>query len=250
VSQHGSLNSITPEHSTLDLGGISVDVVRKDIKHLHLSVYPPTGSVRIAAPTRMNLETIRIFAISKLPWIKQHQHKLQDQPRETPREYVERESHFVWGQRYLLEMMELDDHPSIELLHRSLRLSFRTGSSLKQKEDLLETWYRTQLRSRLPDLIEKWQKLLGVEVKRIFVQRMKTRWGSCNPNSHAIRLNTDLAKKPIECLEYILLHEMMHLIEPTHNQRFQTLMDQFMPNWRHHRAALNNLPVRHSDWTY
>jgi predicted metal-dependent hydrolase len=238
------------EQTTLDLGGIHVDVVRKDIKHLHLSVYPPTGSVRIAAPSRMTLETIRVFAISKLAWIKQHQVKLQHQPRETPRDYVARESHFLWGQRYLLEINEVESAPSVDLGPRTLRLNVRSHTSATQKEAVLEQWYRTQLRLRLPELMQKWQKLMGVQVEGVFVQRMKTKWGSCNPNNRTIRLNTDLAKKPVECLEYILIHEMVHLLEPTHNQRFQKLMDQFMPNWKHHRAMLNALPVRHADWTY
>jgi predicted metal-dependent hydrolase len=233
---------------TFDLGGISVDVTYKDIKHLHLSVCPPSGTVRIAAPHRMNLETIRVFAISKLGWIKAQQDKLQHQARETPREYLERESHMLWGQRYLLEINEQEAAASVSVHHRRLRLTVRPGSSTAHKEALLEAWLRQQVRERLPALLEKWQKPLGVQVNRVLVQRMKTKWGSCTPARATIRLNTDLAKKPTECLEYVLVHELMHLLEPTHNERFQSLMDQYLPNWRHQRAMLNDLPLRHAEW--
>jgi predicted metal-dependent hydrolase len=236
--------------TTMQLGSVSVDVVRKDIKNIHLSVYPPTGTVRIAAPSRMSLDTIRVYAISRLPWIKQHQQKLQNQPRETPREYLERESHYLWGQRYLLELIEASATPHIELKHHTIQLRTRPGTEASKRAELLEAWYRECLRQKAPALIEKWERHLGVKVERFYVQRMKTRWGSCRHDTGSIRLNTDLAKKPIECLEYILVHEMIHLLEPTHNQRFVDLMDRYLPNWRHQRAQLNNLPVRHADWTY
>ena len=229
----------------LRLGGIAVDVVLKDIKNVHLSVHPPSGRVRIAAPSRMKLDTIRVFAISKLDWIKQQRRKLRAQERETPREYLDRESHYVWGKRYLLSVIQRDLAPSLALKHSRMILTVRAGTDAAAKEAIVAQWYREQIRAVASDLIAKWAPLLGVSVGRVFVQQMKTKWGSCNPHACAIRLNTELAKKPKECL-----HEMVHLIEPTHNARFVALMDQFMPKWQFFRQRLNRLPVRHADWDY
>jgi hypothetical protein len=236
--------------SQLKLGGIAVDVVFKDIKNVHLSVYPPTGRVRISAPSRMSLDTLRVFAISKLGWIKQQQKRLQEQERETPREYLDRESHYVWGKRYLLKVVESEEAPTVELKHNKMHLHVRPGASNEKKQAILEEWYRAQLKKAVPSLIAKWEPLIGVKVERFFAQRMKTKWGSCRPEFRRIRLNTDLAKKPPQCLEYIVVHEMVHLLESTHNTRFITLMDQFLPHWRFCRAELNRLPVRHEDWAY
>jgi predicted metal-dependent hydrolase len=232
------------------LGDITADVVFKDIKNVHLSVYPPDGKVRISAPRRMSLDTIRVFAISKLAWIKQQQKKLKEQERETPREYLERESHYVWGKRYLLTISEGDEAPRIELHHSRMVLRVRPGTDEEKRQLIVEAWYREQIRNAVPPLIALWEPLLGVKVGRFFVQRMKTRWGSCNPGNGSIRLNTELAKKPRECLKYIVLHEMAHLLEPTHNTRFIALMDRFMPDWRLRRNQLNQLPVRHEEWEY
>jgi predicted metal-dependent hydrolase len=234
----------------VQLGNIAVDVVLKDIKNVHLSVYPPSGRVRIAAPSRMSLDTIRVFAISKLAWIKLQQKKLREQERETPREYLNRESHYLWGQRYLLTVREGEEAASIELRHRRILLRVRPGTSEERKQALFEEWYREQLKKAVLLLIAKWQPLMGVTVNRVFVQRMKTKWGSCNPAARHIRLNTELAKKPPECLEYIVVHEMAHLIEPTHTRRFIALMDRFIPKWQFYREALNRLPVRHERWGY
>jgi predicted metal-dependent hydrolase len=234
----------------IDLGNLQIEVQRKRIKNLHLSVLPPLGRVRIAAPEHMNLDTIRVFVISRLPWIKSQQRKMQAQQREAPREYVDRESHYVWGRRYLLRRIEQDAAPLIELKHNKLVLRVRPGTDEVHRREILDAWYREQIRLAVPELIAKWEPVLGVRVGRVFVQRMKTRWGSCNPASGAIRLNTDLAKKPPECLEYIVVHEMTHLLEPTHNARFVALMELFMPSWQHLRDALNALPVRHEDWEY
>ena len=234
----------------LQLGDIAADVVLKDIKNIHLSVNPPTGRVRISAPSRMSLDTIRVFAISKLDWIRQQQRKLREQERETPREYLDRESHHVWGKRYLLKVIEGAWAPAVELTHRQMHLRVRPNMSDEKKQAIVEEWYRVQLKQAVPELIAKWEPLLRVNVQRFFVQKMKTKWGSCNPAAKSIRLNTDLARKPRECLEYIVVHEMIHLLEPTHNNRFMTMMEQFMPNWRFFRTELNRLPVRHENWSY
>lgn len=234
----------------LKLADITVDVVLKDIKNVHLSVHPPTGRVRISAPLHMSLDAIRVFAISKLGWIKQQQRKLQEQERETPREYLDRESHYVWGKRCLLKVVESDGASAVELKHSKMHLRIRPGTNDEKKQAIVEEWYREQLKQAVPALIAKWEPLMGVKVERFFVQKMKTKWGSCNPETRSIRLNTDLAKKPRECLEYIVVHEMAHLLEHTHNSRFTALMDQFMPKWQFFRRELNRLPVRHDDWDY
>ncbi len=236
--------------SQIKLGDIAVDVVLKDIKNVHLSVYPPTGRVRISAPKRMNMETIRVFAVSKLAWIKRQQTKLRGQERETPREYLDRESHYVWGKRYLLTVGESDEPPSIELKHSRMLLRVRPRTDEDKRQALVEEWYREQLKEAVPPLLARWQPLLGVRVERFFVQRMKTKWGSCNHKARTIRLNTELAKKPAECLEYIVVHELVHLLEPTHNAHFVALMDRFMPKWQFHRRVLNRLPVRRETWSY
>lgn len=204
--------------------------------------------MRISAPLRMNLDTIRVFAISKLTWIRQQQKKVVEQERESPREYLDRESHYLWGKRYLLKVVEKDAAPKVELQHRTLVLQIRPPTTEETKRAVLDEWYRAQLKQAASPLIAKWEPLLGVKVERAFIQRMKTKWGSCKPPS--IRLNTDLAKKPPECLEYIVVHEMTHLLEPTHNARFLGLMDLFLPEWRHLRQVLNRLPVRHETWLY
>jgi predicted metal-dependent hydrolase len=234
----------------LRLGNITVDVVQKDIKNVHLSVHPPTGRVRISAPARMSLDRIRLFAISKLDWIKKQQEKLRKQERETPREYLDRESHYLWGRRYLLTIIEIDEAPSVELKHGKVLLRVRPGSSREKKEAIVAEWYREQLKLVLPPLISKWEGQIGVKVERVFVRKMKTRWGSCNPRSRSIRVNTELAKKPPECLEYIVVHEMLHLIESRHNNGFIALLERFIPRWKSYRDQLNQLPVRHEDWTY
>ena len=234
----------------IDLGGIILDVVKKDIKNIHLSVYPPAGKVRISAPLRMKTDTIRVYAISKLSWIKQQQKKLRAQERETPREYLDRESHYVWGKRYLLKMIEHDAAPVVELKHTKMMMRVRPGADEETKQAILDEWYRKQLKAVVSPLIEKWAPLMGVKVERFFVQRMKTKWGSCNAGSASIRLNTELAKKPRECLEYIVVHELAHLLEPTHNQRFVALINRFMPKWKFYKDQLNKLPVRHEAWNY
>lgn len=232
------------------LGDISAEVVRKDIKHLHLNVLPPMGKVRISAPRQMQLDTIRLFAISRLAWIKTEQRKMQAQPRETLRLFLTRESHYVWGKRYLLERVEQDAAPSVKLRRNHLALHVRAGTDEARCQEILDGWYREQIKQVVPALIDKWSPALAVEVARVFVQQMKTQWGSCNPVARNIRLNTELAKKPPECLEYIVVHEMVHLLEPSHNQRFTDLMDLHLPTWRHWRKTLNELPVRHEDWHY
>jgi predicted metal-dependent hydrolase len=231
-----------PTH-TIELGDIAVSVVRKNIKNVHLSVCPPTGNVRISAPLRMNLDTIRVFAISKLDWIKKHQQKIRSQVRETPREYLDRESHYLWGKRYLLNLVELDASSRLELCHDRLILQVRPGIDIIEKRDLVNEFYRQQIVTALPPLIDKWERLMGVSVTSFSVRKMKTKWGSCTPSLGTIRFNIELAKKPPECLEYVVVHELVHLLEPSHNYRFVAFMDSFLPKWRFYQSELNRLPI-------
>ena len=233
---------------TVNLGSLQAQVLRKRIKHMHLGVFPPEGAVRISAPEDVALDTIRVFAISKLAWIKQQQRKMQAQPREPEREYIDRESHYVWGRRYLLQIQELDRLSSIVLSGKNMLMTVRPGIPAEKRQALLDGWYRTQVREAAQPLLRKWQTIMGVQAGKLLVQRMKTKWGSCNPQTGLIRLNTDLAKKPPEHLEYVIVHELAHLIEASHGERFVAAMDMFLPKWQHLREELNSLPVRHELW--
>ncbi len=231
---------MTIKTQQIQLGTLWVDVVQKDIKNVHLSVLPPNGKVRISAPHRMNIETVRIFALSKLNWIKKQQAKFLQQKREVPREYVSRESHYFKGQRYLLKVIYHQGPPRVIIRNKEyIDLYVRKGSSLEKRKKVMTEWYRRQLKARIPALIDKWQKIIGVEVKDWGVKQMKTRWGTCTIKARRIWLNLELAKKPEHCLEYIIVHEMLHLIERKHNDRFVAYLDKFMPQWRSYKEELN-----------
>ncbi len=217
--------------AALKISDIAIEVVRKDIKNVHLSVLPPDGAVRISVPRAMSANAIRAFAISKLAWIRENQKRLTSQEREPPREFIERESHYVWGQRYLLKIVEHDAAPTVELKHRKLVLSCQPEFSVDKRRAVLAAWYRAQLRAALPPIIDKWERALGVRVERVFVQQMKTKWGSANPERRTIRLNSELAKKSPDCLDYIVLHEMAHFVSARHDARFLNVLDRHMPNW-------------------
>jgi predicted metal-dependent hydrolase len=236
--------------TSLRLGDIAVDVVLKDIKNVHLSVYPPTGRVRISAPKRMSVDTIRVYAASRLDWIKRQQTKLREQERESRREYVDRESHYVWGRRHLLKVVEEDAAPQVELRPGTMLLRVRPGGREEMRKAVVAGWYRQTVKAAAQPLIEVWERRLRVEVQRLFVRQMRTKWGSCNTTARSIRLNTELAKKPRECLEYVVLHELVHLIERRHDERFRQYMDRFMPQWRQYRDELNRAPLAHVDWRY
>lgn len=227
----------------LDVGGLSIDVVFKDIKNVHLSVYPPTGRVRISAPQRMTLDSIRLFAISKIGWIKKHQSKVRGQAREPAREFLERESHYLWGKRYLLRLKEGDTAPEVHLAHRHLDLYLPKGARFEVREDAIAAWYRRELRAKADPILDKWTKRLRVDLDRFYIQRMKTKWGSSNPASRTVRLNLDLARFPLECLDYVALHEIAHFRVPNHSERFKTILDSNMPEWRRIRERLNEGPL-------
>jgi predicted metal-dependent hydrolase len=234
---------------TIQLGEIAIAVKRKDIKHVHLSVHPPNGRVTLVAPKGTRPEVARAYAASKLGWIRDQQAKLRGQARETPRQFVERESHYLWGRRYLLSVKEDDAKPSVRLGHRSITLTVRPGSSSAKRAAVIHEWHKSLLHEVVPELIRRWEPKLGVAVAGYFLQRMKTRWGGCNHRQRNIRLNTELVKKPKDLLEYVVVHEMIHLIEPTHSERFLTLMCKHCPAWREARAELNELPLSAASWS-
>ncbi|MCX6170007.1 MAG: SprT family zinc-dependent metalloprotease [Ignavibacteriales bacterium] len=238
------------EKQQIKLGDISIDVIYKNIKNIHLSVHPPTGRVRIASPTRFKLDSLRVYAISKLNWIKKQQHKIQSQDREAPREYITRETHYYLGKRFLLNVIITNSTPKIILNHSTIELHVRENSTLLQRKTLMNEWYRESLKEIIPEYIERWEKILNVKVNEYGIKKMKTRWGTCNIKDQRIWINLELAKKPIQCLEYIIVHEMIHLIERTHNERFLALMKKFLPQWKLYKEELNRFPLNHEEWDY
>lgn len=233
---------------TIELGDVVIAVTRKDIKHVHLSVHPPNGHVTMAAPLATRPEVARAYALSKLRWIREQQAKLLGQARETPRQFVERESHYLWGRRYLFSVREQEAKPSVRLSHRRITLIVRPGSSREQRQAVIHEWHKSLLHAVVPGLIRKWESKLELEVAGYYLQRMKTKWGSCNHRARNIRLNTELVKKPKDLLEYVVVHEMLHLIAPTHSEQFLALLSRYWPTWREARAELNELPLSAEDW--
>lgn len=233
---------------TIQLGEIAIAVTRKDVKNVHLSVHPPEGRVTLVAPKGTRPEVARAYAVSRLGWIRKQQDRLRGQARETPRQFVERESHFVWGRRYLLTLREADAKPSVKLSPRRITLTVRPGSSKAKRAVVMHEWHKSLLHDAVPLLIRKWERKLRVEVAGYFLQRMKTKWGSCNHRARTIRLNTELVKKPKDLLEYVVVHELLHLIAPTHSERFITLLSKHYPSWREARAELNELPLGAESW--
>jgi predicted metal-dependent hydrolase len=232
----------------IKLGEIAISMTRKGIKHVHLSVHPPSGRVTMVTPLATRPEVARAYAVSKLSWIREQQAKLRGQARETPRQFVTRESHRLWGRRYLLAVREIEAKPSVRLSHRRITLSVRPGSVTAKRDAVMHAWHKSLLHDELPGLIRKWEQKLGVEVTGYFLQRMKTKWGGCNHKTRHIRLNTELVRKPRDLLEYVVVHEMLHLKEPTHNERFISMLAHYYPSWREARAELNELPLTAEVW--
>lgn len=233
---------------TIRLGEITIAVTRKDIKHVHLSVHPPSGRVTMVAPKGTRPEVARAYAVSRLGWIRNQQSRFRSQARAPRRRYVERESHYLWGRRYLLSVREEDAKPSIKLGHRRITLTVRPDSSIAKRERIMHEWHKSLLHHAVPALIRKWEPKLGVQVAGYFLQRMKTKWGGCNHEAGNIRLNTELVRKPKDLLEYVVVHEMAHLIAPTHSERFVALLKEHYPAWREARAELNELPLAAEVW--
>lgn len=232
----------------LAVAGIGVDVVYKDIKNLHIGVYPPVGRVRVAAPLRLDDEQVRLALVQRLPWIKRERTRLQDAERQSRREMVTGESHHLWGSRFRLRIVERAGRAHIEQDRDRLLLYVPEDTSAERRRQLLDRWYRERLREAIPGLIAKWESRMDVKVSRWTIRRMKTKWGSCNRETGHIWFNLELAKKHPDSLEYIVVHEMTHLLERGHGERFTTLMDGFMPDWRSRRDQLNDAPLAHEYW--
>lgn len=233
---------------TFQLGEIAISVTRKDVKNVHLSVHPPDGRVTLVAPTATRLDVARAYAISKLGWINDQRQKLKDQAREAPRQFVPRESHCLWGRSYLMVVEYRDAKPSVSIEHKRITLSVRPDSDVVKRQQVMHDWHKSLLHEAIPPLIAKWEPRLGVSVNRYFLQRMKTKWGACNHRERNIRLNTELVKKPRDLVEYVVVHEMAHLIEPTHNDAFVSILNNHFPTWRDARAELNELPLVSETW--
>lgn len=242
---------MTTRRTEFVVAGVQVEVVCKDIKHLHLAVYPPTGRVRVAAPLHLDDEAVRLAVISRLGWIHRQQAGFAAQERQSPREMITGESHYYLGRRCRLDVREHKEPSQVRLRGiRTIELLVRPGTAPERREDLLRHWYRDRLREMIPTMISAWEPVIGVEVAVWGIRRMKTRWGTCNSAAGRIWLNLELAKKPARCLEYIVVHELVHLLERRHNERFRDLMNSFMPSWRLRRDELNQSPLAHHDWDY
>lgn len=239
------------ETRRITVSGMSIDIVRKNIKNLHLGVYPPNGRVRVAAPLLMSNEAVRLAIISRLGWIKRQRAKFEEQSRQSERQYVSGESHYFLGQRYRLRV-HINEGPARVALKgkTSIDLYVKSESSAEFRSRVFQRWHRDHLKALIPQLLEKWQSRLNVKVADWGIKRMKTKWGSCNVEARRIWLNLELVKKSEQCIEYIVVHELVHLIERHHSDRFTKLMDKHLPNWRSRKQELNSAPLAHDAWEY
>jgi len=234
----------------MTVSGLPVQVVRKAIKNLHLGVYPPNGRVRVAVPLRVSDNAVRLALVGKLGWIKRQKARFAAQPRQSRREMVSGESHYFLGRRYRLNVLPCEEKARVQLRKSTMELHVSPKTNMEVRQRVLHRWYRQRLKEMIPPLLAKWQPILGVQVTEWGIKKMKTRWGTCNADARRIWLNLELAKKPVQCLEYLIVHELTHLIERHHNDCFIWLMDQHFPNWRQHRQILNSEPLAHDTWTY
>lgn len=238
------------DKSQIRVSGVPVEIVRKSIKNLHLGVYPPHGRVRVAAPLRVSDDAVRLAVIGKLAWIKRQRARFHAQPRQSAREMVSGESHYFLGQRYRLRVLKQAEVPKVIIRNSTIELHVRREITAEQRQRVLHSWYRQQLKELIPPLLEKWEPRLGVHADKWAIKRMKTKWGACNVHARRIWLNLELAKKPVQCLEYIIVHELVHLLERHHNDNFIALMNNFLPHWRSRRDELNAAPLAHANWSY
>jgi hypothetical protein len=241
---------VNTEEYRIDVRGIPVTVVRKPIKNLHLSVYPPDGRVRVSTPLRLDDDAIRLAVVSRLAWIRRKRAEFERQDRQSRREFVSGESHYFEGRRYRLDVVESHPPSGIDLRNNSwMEMRVRPGTNRDRREAVLYKWYRARLRERVPEMVAKWESRIGVRVADWRIRRMKTRWGTCNTKARRIWLDSELAKKPVACLEYVVVHEMIHLIERRHNERFWSILDRVMPRWRMRLEELNRAYLADEDWT-
>jgi len=240
---------MSTNQSLLQVGGIEAVVLYKPVKNLHLNVLPPVGKVRVTAPQNMNDDAIRTFLATRISWIKKMQAKFKGQERQTPREYVSGETYYFFGKKYKLEVLETDTTPSVEIKGKTkILLTIRTETNVLKREEIMQNWYRDELRKFLEKTIDKWEKKIGVKTNSWSIRRMKTRWGTCNYKKKNIWLNLELAKKPESCIEYVVLHELLHLIEEKHSEKFTALLNKYMPKWKSEKEELNRLILAHEKW--
>lgn len=224
----------------MNVAGIDIEIIKKNIKNMHLAVLPPDGQVRISAPVGISNEAIRLFAVSKIGWIRSQIEKFQNQPRQSEREYVSGESHYFWGKRYRMEVRYTHGNSKVELQGNKMLFTVHPESTASQRQNTLNEWYRRQLKAKLPLFFEKWEKIIGIHANEVKVKNMLTKWGTCNTEGKRIWINLQLAKKPVECLEYVVVHELVHLLEKSHNKQFIAYMDTYLPDWRVRKELLNN----------
>jgi predicted metal-dependent hydrolase len=228
---------------------LEIETVKKDIKNIHVGVYPPNGRVRVAAPFQTTDETIKLLVISKMPWIKKQQLKYNEQERQTKREYISGESHYFVGNRYRLNVIQTDAKPRIEIKRKTrIDMHIQPQTPLQKRERLMDNFYRSELKKQIPALVSKWQEITGLQTKEIKIKKMKTKWGTCNPKQQRVWLNLELAKKPLRCLEYVLVHEMAHLKEKHHNEQFELLLKSYLPQWNQCKQELNQGILSYSKW--
>ena len=240
---------MTTKSSKMLVSNLMIDTIKKDIKNIHLGVYPPKGRIRIAAPLKTSDEAIKFFVISKMPWIKKQQIKFLKQERQTQREYVSGESHYFFGKRYRLNIIHTDSKPKIEIQNKTrIDLYIKPDTTVQQREAIFEKFYRSNLKNFIPSLLERWQKKVGVRVREVKIKKMKTKWGTCNSNKKRIWLNLELAKKPLHCIDYVFVHELVHLVEKSHSERFMDLLEYTLPNWQHNKDELNREALGYSTW--
>ena len=240
---------MSTDGSRIEIRGIEVEIVRKDIKHLHIGVYPPDGRVRLAAPLRLDDDAVRLAVISRLAWIRRKRAEFEGQDRQSRRDFVTGESHYFEGRRYRVDVIEATGPTGIRLRDNAwMEMRVRPDTDRDAREAMLYRWYRAQLRKRIPELVAKWEPRIGVTVAEWRIRRMRTRWGTCNPDAGRIWLNSELAKKPVSCLEYVVVHEMVHLVERGHNERFRGILDRVMPKWRMRLDELNHAFLADENW--
>lgn len=236
-------------NSYLQLGPIEALIVRKPVKNLHLSVLPPNGWVRVTAPQNMNDDAIRTLLALRLPWIKKQQAKFSGQQRQTKRDYISGESHYFLGKRYRLDVVYKDESPKVTIKGKNkIVLQVKPKSTTKKRQEILTDWYREELHSVVDELIIKWQKKIGVKVSSWGIKQMKTRWGTCNHDTAKILLNLELAKKPPACIEYVVVHELVHLIEKKHSEKFVALVAKYIPKWKSLKDELNSFILSYDEW--
>lgn len=235
----------------LEICNLRVETVRKDIKNIHLGVYPPNGRIRVAVPLKTSDESIRLLVVSKRHWIKKQQSKFIAQERQTKRDYISGESHYFLGNRYLLNVVHTNGSPKVEIKRKThIDLHIRQGTSTKRREEIIENFYRSELRKQIQLFLKKWEDITRVKINEVNIKKMKTKWGTCNQKHKRIWFNLELAKKPIQCVEYVLVHEMVHFLEKNHTDKFHNLMDSFLPQWQQYKEELNNSILGHSNWKY